>query len=78
MRIHSAKMATNISDDKSMPIHSHVEKVGHLHAMSDYERHQSVVADTNLEHELTFKDVLRNHKRLVWWCFYFAMCAIGW
>jgi hypothetical protein len=30
------------------------------------------------EHELSIRDVLRNHKRIVWWCFFFSMSAVGW
>jgi hypothetical protein len=30
------------------------------------------------EHELTLQEVIKNHKVVVWWCFYWAMCAIGW
>ena len=42
------------------------------------ERRRSVARDNATEHELTFMDVLKNHKMLIWWSFYFAMCAIGW
>ena len=30
------------------------------------------------EHSLSMKDALRNNKRILWWCFFFAMSAIGW
>lgn len=30
------------------------------------------------EHNLTLKTVFTNHKAVVWWCFYWAMCAVGW
>ncbi|CRK30939.1 hypothetical protein BN1723_003692 [Verticillium longisporum] len=30
------------------------------------------------EHELTLKTVFKHHKAVIWWCFYWAMCAIGW
>jgi hypothetical protein len=30
------------------------------------------------EHRLSVRDVLRNDKRIVWWCFFFAMSAVGW
>jgi hypothetical protein len=30
------------------------------------------------EHRLSVKDVLRNDRRIVWWCFFFSMSAIGW
>lgn len=42
------------------------------------ERRASVIADNEVEHELTFREVARHHKALIWWSFYFAMCAIGW
>lgn len=39
---------------------------------------KEVQVDHNLEHELTLRDVFKNHLPLVWWCFYWAMAAIGW
>ncbi|KAH7368177.1 maltose permease [Plectosphaerella cucumerina] len=30
------------------------------------------------EHDLTLGEVFKNHKLIVWWCFYWAMAAIGW
>ncbi|KAH7041609.1 maltose permease [Microdochium trichocladiopsis] len=30
------------------------------------------------EHELTLGQVFRHHKAVAWWCFYWAMCAVGW
>ncbi|TLD30987.1 hypothetical protein PspLS_01694 [Pyricularia sp. CBS 133598] len=30
------------------------------------------------EQELTLRDVCKNHMIIVWWCFYWAMCAVGW
>ncbi|SPO00321.1 related to maltose permease [Cephalotrichum gorgonifer] len=30
------------------------------------------------EHDLTLSHVMGNHKAVVWWCFYWAMCAVGW
>ncbi|KAK1980068.1 maltose permease [Colletotrichum cereale] len=30
------------------------------------------------EHDLTAREVFKNHKAIVWWCFYWAMAAIGW
>lgn len=38
----------------------------------------NVVKDNDREHQLTFMDVARDHKSLIWWSFYFAMCAVGW
>ncbi|KAJ9150389.1 Maltose permease [Pleurostoma richardsiae] len=26
----------------------------------------------------SLKDVFKHHKTLVWWCFFWAMCAVGW
>jgi hypothetical protein len=39
---------------------------------------KDVQADHNLEHGLALRDVFKKHKPLVWWCFYWAMAAIGW
>lgn len=30
------------------------------------------------EHDLSVWHVLRHNKRIVWWCFFFSMSAIGW
>ncbi|KAH6684802.1 general substrate transporter [Halenospora varia] len=30
------------------------------------------------EHQLTFRDVWRNHKAIIGWSFFWAMCAVGW
>jgi hypothetical protein len=52
--------------------------------MKDLDRRGSVITDRNVitdnvhEHQLTFIEVARYHKALIWWSFYFAMCAVGW
>ena len=72
-------------DDKNQsPLY--VEKVSDssIADMKDAERRGSVITDGNVitdnvqEHQLTFMDVARYHKALIWWSFYFAMCAVGW
>lgn len=30
------------------------------------------------EHSLSIWQVIRYNKRIVWWCFFFSMSAIGW
>lgn len=30
------------------------------------------------EHDLTLQEVFKNHKLVVWWCFFWAMAAVGW
>ncbi|UKZ74683.1 hypothetical protein TrVFT333_002353 [Trichoderma virens FT-333] len=30
------------------------------------------------EHELTIANICKRHKLVVWWCFYWAMAAVGW
>ncbi|KAK4233172.1 maltose permease [Achaetomium macrosporum] len=37
-----------------------------------------VTAANHQEHELTLADLFRNHKPVVWWCFFWAMAAVGW
>jgi hypothetical protein len=32
----------------------------------------------NEEHNMTFSSVWRNHKTVIWWSFYWAMCSTGW
>lgn len=41
-------------------------------------RHDAVAIATAEEHSLSMKDALLNNKRVLWWCFFFAMSAIGW
>jgi hypothetical protein len=38
----------------------------------------AIHADHSLEHETTIKQVLQRYPALVWWCFYWAMAAVGW
>jgi hypothetical protein len=40
-------------------------------------RDDAAVANAE-EHSLSMKDALLNNKRILWWCFFFAMSAIGW
>ena len=40
-------------------------------------RDQAAIAVAE-EHRLSMQDVLRNDKRIVWWCFFFTMSAVGW
>ena len=56
----------------------HVEKTGDMGRFEDEIRCGSVTKDATAEHELKFMDVLKHHKMLIWWSFYFAMCAVGW
>jgi hypothetical protein len=46
--------------------------------VADSARRVSIVADNEEEHRLTFADIWKHHKAIIWWSFYFAMCAIGW
>ena len=41
-------------------------------------KEQALQADHNLEHDTTVKQVFHNHPIVVWWCFYWAMAAVGW
>ncbi|KAF6823973.1 maltose permease [Colletotrichum plurivorum] len=48
-------------------------------SVSHHHDPKGAAATTNqAEHELTVRDVFKNHKAIVWWCFYWAMAAIGW
>ena len=59
-----------VKSDSQTPYVAGVEQVD--------SKQDKIAADIELEHELTVRDVLRNHKGLVWWCFYWAMAAVGW
>ena len=30
------------------------------------------------EHSLSLRDAILHNKRIVWWCFFFSMSAVGW
>ena len=40
-------------------------------------RDEAAIASAE-EHSLSMKDALLNNRRILWWCFFFAMSAIGW
>jgi hypothetical protein len=42
-----------------------------------FKRDEAAIAAAE-EHSLSMKDALLNNKRILWWCFFFAMSAIGW
>jgi hypothetical protein len=46
--------------------------------MSHHELKGTVTDAVQEEHDLTLKKVFREHKAIVWWCFFWAMCAVGW
>jgi hypothetical protein len=67
-------------DDKNQSVNYLESKVSHspIAGMKDPDRRGSVITDNVHEHQLTFREVARHHKALIWWSFYFAMCAVGW
>ncbi|KAL2130763.1 hypothetical protein VTI74DRAFT_5962 [Chaetomium olivicolor] len=38
----------------------------------------AVAAANQQEHGLALADIFRDHKAIVWWCFFWAMAAVGW
>jgi hypothetical protein len=38
----------------------------------------AIETDRQAEHELTLKQCFKQHPAVVWWCFYWAIAAIGW
>lgn len=57
--------------EKSSVSHDHVESV--KEANTDHAK----IANEQ-EKQITIKDVFKNHPRLAWWIFYWAMAAVGW
>lgn len=55
-------------------------QVADLHVEDSHEagKVNALQADDQHEHQLTVGYVMKHHKHLVWWVFYWAMCAIGW
>jgi len=39
---------------------------------------KGAIADNITEHQLTLKEVWKNHPALIGWSFYWSMCAVGW
>jgi hypothetical protein len=64
-----ANAETYMSDGKPTD-HAAVEDVS-------LKRDEAAIAAAE-EHSLSMKDALLNNKRILWWCFFFAMSAIGW
>lgn len=41
-------------------------------------KNETLREDNVAEHEMTVKDVFKNHPMVVWWAFYWAMSGVGW
>jgi len=52
-------------------------EVSHLD-VRDVDKNGPVEVAIEQEHELTLGQVFRHHRAVAWWCFYWAMCAVGW
>ncbi|KAH6665860.1 maltose permease [Plectosphaerella plurivora] len=51
----------------------------HDHPVTDNHTKDGVVSSAlQQERDLTLQEVFKKHKIVVWWCFYWAMCAVGW
>ena len=51
----------------------------HLEAAASHaDKDGPITGPVVTEQVLTLKDVFKNHKTLVWWSFFWAMCAVGW
>ncbi len=58
---------------------AHIEAASLDNHGSEPNLKSAVVAAANQqEHELTLADLFRDHKPVVWWCFFWAMAAVGW
>lgn len=65
-----------MSEDQKVTVDPKVDDVAtHDEGFSKSDEAAIAIAE---EHSLSVKDVLINDKRIVWWCFFFAMSAIGW
>lgn len=47
----------------------------HLH---DVEGDGPATNNALMEHEPSLREIFKKHKAVVWWCFYWAMAAVGW
>ncbi|KAJ5758457.1 hypothetical protein N7520_005613 [Penicillium odoratum] len=41
-------------------------------------KHGQLDTDRSAEHDLTLRYIARHHPAILWWCFYWAMAAVGW
>lgn len=58
---------------------AHVEAAASDNHDTESNLKSAVAATANQqEHELTLGDLFRNHKAVIWWCFFWAMAAVGW
>lgn len=71
-------------ESKTENIDAHValeQSVSH-HDQQAAEQHDTKNGATSSalqqERDLTLQEVFKKHKAVVWWCFYWAMCAVGW
>ncbi len=48
------------------------------HAYSGESHEQAVLADNIREHKATAWEIIRGHKGIVGWTFFFALSAVGW
>lgn len=46
-------------------------------AVSDEHASDQIQAANANEHNLTFRDVARKHPKIIWWSFFWCMCAVG-
>jgi hypothetical protein len=69
-------MTTATMVDKAMDP-AHIETAS-SNNHDDDSKSAVVATATQAEHDLTLADLLRNHKLVVWWCFFWAMAAVGW
>lgn len=65
--------------NKAFPIH---QEEGHLEEVKDLSiveaKGAELSIDASQEHQLTVREIWKNHKQLMAWAFFWAMCAIGW
>ena len=52
--------------------------VAHSHQEEALTKRDDAAIGVAQQHNLTIRDVLRNHKRIVFWCIFFSMSAVGW
>ncbi|KAE8371878.1 maltose permease [Aspergillus bertholletiae] len=64
--------------EKSLPEKLEASTVEHEEHSPPDLKQSSLTGDNEHEHSLTLADVYRNHKAIIGWSFYWAMCAIGW
>ncbi|KAH7139986.1 general substrate transporter [Dactylonectria estremocensis] len=68
-----------VSPDKPEALHHVEHSVAEGDDLTSKKQHSSFFEEFNAsEHRLRFRDVARKYPKIIWWSFFWCMCAVGW